>query len=213
MDRTRLHLLANVGHVNCIEDPAAPSGGSQKPPEGATNDGSEETNDADGAEGSEDEDPKDEDEGSDEGFDSLPESWQRKVKSLRTENGRHRVANKELTETNKTLQDSLKEAKSQDDIDAAVTEYRDRIAELENDNARATHTAGLPKEQAALVHGNTPDEIKESANAVRAAFEAANAAGDPGDVDGGRNPGGDDDASLSPRERAQRLRDRQGRRR
>lgn len=184
MKLTRLELLARAGSISSIEDPAAPSGGSQKPQEGATNDG-EQAPDAGN------EEPKEGEGESTNDFDSLPAWAQDQIKSLRNGEARYRTANKDLTATNEQLQSALKDAKSQDDIDAAIKTHQGRIEELELENARAVHTSGMSKAQLALVHGKTPDEIEASAKAVRDAFaEAGHDDTPPGDVDGGLNPGG-----------------------
>lgn len=199
MDRTRQYMLARNADILCVEEPPAEGGGPSAPPEGDGEKPKEKV---------EDETP---DEGGDEGgndFDSLPDWAQSEIKKLRKGEAKYRTSNKEL-------QDALKAAKSQDDIDAATKAHQDRISELENELATEKHTKGFTPEQLALVHGSTPEEIEESANKVRAAFATTGDGDlgvDPG-ADGGRRPGGFSDAGLTPRERAQRVRERRGRRR
>jgi len=199
MHRTRQHLLAQTGSRMHIEEPPAPEGGSNQeaPPEGASN------------EASSDEAPNDE--GSNEGgndFESLPDWAQAEIKKLRKGEARYRTSAKEL-------QDKLAEAKTQDDIDAAIAQHKEREAELEVELAIKTHTVGFTPEQLALVDGKTPEEIEEKANKVRAALSAAQ--GDPEpyqnpNASGGRRPYGAGEEGLSPRERAQAVRERSRRR-
>lgn len=200
MHRTRLHMLANAGAINCAVEPDAPEGGGKEtPPEGASNETPDET-EGDGAE-EEDEDGND--------FDTLPDWARSEIKKLRKGEAKYRTANKEL-------QDALKAAKSQDDIDAAVKAHQERNAELEVELAIKTHTVGFTPEQLALVEGKTPEEIEEKANKVRAAFTAqTNDPGTPNNphADGGLRPGGRSTDGLTPSERAAELRKRAGRRR
>lgn len=203
MDRTRQYLLAQVGAMNFIEEPAAPEGGSAKEPqEGASKE-------AETPESSEDEDGGDEDDDEDADFDSLPPKTKAELRRLRKESGRYRTANKEL-------KDKLASAKSQADIDAAVQVHQGRVTELEVELAIKTHTAGFTPAQLALVDGKTPEEIKEKADKVRAAFASdgsdSGSHQDP-NADGGRRPGGSDAGSRSPQELAKGVRERTGRRR
>lgn len=101
----------------------------------------------------------------DEGFDSLPEHWQREVRSLRDENAERRTKYNEV----KGL---LDQAKSPEEFAQAVDEYRSQISELERKLALAEHTAGLPPEAVELVTGTTDEEIKASASRVRNLLEA-----------------------------------------
>lgn len=198
MDRTRQYLLAQTANISCIEEPPAPGGGDETPPEGDGEKRQEET--AEKPEG-------EEEEGDGNDFDSLPDWAKATIKELRKESGRYRTSNKEL-------QDKLKDAKSQADIDAAIAEHKKRNSELEVELATAKHTAGFTPEQLALVHGNTPEEIEESANKIRAAFAAAGGNEEPPapGADGGRRPGSSDGSGLSPRELAERTRARSRRR-
>ncbi len=200
MHRTRQYLLAQTGHLMHIEEPPAPEGGSSQetPPEGASNEAPDD-------EGNDDQDGDDQG-GND--FESLPAWAQAEIKKLRKGEARYRTSAKEL-------QEKLAEAKTQDDIDAAIAQHKEREAELEVELAIKTHTVGFTPEQLALVDGKTPEEIEEKANKVRAAFTAAQE--DPGsyqnpNASGGRRPYGAGDEGLSPRERAQAVRERSRRR-
>lgn len=197
MHRTRQHLLAQTGNLMFVEEPPAPEGGSDgdTPPEGAS-----------------DETPKEEEGDGEAGndFATLPEWAQTEIKNLRRGEAKYRT-------TAAQLRDQLQEAKSQDDIDAAVKQYQERNSELEVELAIAKHTVGFTPEQLALVDGKTAEEVEEKANKVRAAL-AATQGGDPGmpqnpNADGGRRPGSQSLDGLSPRERAEALRARRGRRR
>lgn len=199
MERTRQYLLAQTGDISCIETPAAPEGGStEEPQEGASKEAK--TPDPSG---------DDEDDDEDDDFDSLPPKTKAEIKDLRKESAKYRTANKEL-------KDKLASAKSQADIDAAVAVHQGRVTELEVELAIKTHTVGFTPAQLALVDGKTPEEIKEKADKVRAAFTShesdSGSHADP-NADGGRRPGGSDAGSQSPQELAQRVRERTGRRR
>lgn len=193
MHRTRQYLLAQLGHLAFVEEPPAQEGGGEgTPPEGASN---KAPADDEGDDGDDESD-----------FEALP-AWARKeIKSLRKGEAKYRTANNELRE-------QLKDAKSQADIDAAVAAHQQRNAELEVELAMTKHTSGFTPEQKALVSGTTAEEIEDSANKVRAAFSAlpGGSLNDPG-ADGGLRPGGSG-GNLTPRERAEAVRQRLGRRR
>lgn len=197
MDRTRLNLLALVNNLMFIEEPPAPGGGDETPPEGAStpeNPG-EEADEEDGEDGND--------------FASLPSWAQSEIKKLRKGEGKYRT-------TANDLQEKLKAAKSQDDIEAAVKTYRERNVELEVELATARHTVGFTPEQLALVDGKTPEEIEEKAKKVRAAFANQEQAPDPlsPHADGGSRPGSNSGgAGLTPQELARQTRERIGRRR
>lgn len=140
------------------------------------------------------------------GLESLPEHWQAEVRKLRDENADRRTKyNEAMTK--------LDEAKSQEDIDKAVDEYRSQVGELERKLAFQQHTNGLPQEAKDLVTGSTDEEIKASADRVRALLEVA---GKPEEVEppkkkeldleatGGLDPKASRSATsgLSPRELA-----------
>lgn len=135
-----------------------------------------------------------------ESVDDLPDWAQNEIRSLRAECARRR------TESNE-LKSRLDEAKSQEDIDAAVADYQARLAQAEREVAFARHTQGLSEDLLEFVQGDTEDEIKASAQKVRAAFEArANAEpAPPAEVSGGMSPA-DDDEDLDPIELARRIR-------
>lgn len=199
MNRTRQHMLATVGAINCFNDPAGDGGGGETPPEGTKTPETPDPNEGEGDAEKEGEESND--------FDSLPDWAKKDIKSLRKSEARYRTANKELT-------DKLKDAKSQDDIDAAVSDHQSRVAELELELARTTHTAGFTDAQKALVHGTTPEEIEASASAVRTAFaESSDGHEFPPnpDADGGTRPG-TGGGNLTPRERARAIRERTRRR-
>lgn len=132
------------------------------------------------------------------GLDSLPDSWQREIRSLRSENADRRTKFNELKE-------QLDQAKSQEDIDKAVSEYKTRAEQLERELSIERHTRGLPEGAAELVSGNTDEEIKASADKVRKLLEGAGKQGPEPDLDasGGLNPRGKGGSvDTSPRELA-----------
>lgn len=137
------------------------------------------------------------DEAKGDGLESLPESWQREIRSLRAENADRRTKFNELKE-------QLDQAKSQEDIDKAVAEYKARAEQLERELSIEKHTRGLPEGAAELVTGNTDEEIKASADKVRKLLEGAGKQGPEPDLDatGGtdpRNTGGKATAGTDPR--------------
>lgn len=135
----------------------------------------------------------------DDGFESLSESWQREIKALRKENAERRTNYNDLKA-------QLDAAKTQEDIDAAVGEYKNQVVELERSLAFERHTAGLPDEARELVVGQTEDEIKASADKVRKLLEGAagQQANEPDlEATGGLNPRGNQSgAGQSPRDLA-----------
>ena len=98
------------------------------------------------------------------GIDELPESWQNTVRELRAESARYRNANKELRE-------QLSGAKTDDDVKAAVEEYRKRTEQLEHDLMVANYSSGIPEEYREFVFGDTEDEVKARAAKVRSLIE------------------------------------------
>ena len=131
------------------------------------------------------------------GLESLPESWQREVRSLRAENADRRTKFNELKE-------QLDQAKSQEDIDKAVAEYKARAEQLERELSIEKHTRGLPEGAAELVTDNTDEEIKASADKVRKLLEGAGKQESEPDLDasGGTDPrktGGRGASDIDPR--------------
>lgn len=117
-------------------------------------------------------------------LDELPEWAKAEIKNLRGENAQRRTTSNELKA-------QLDAAKSQEDIDAAVAAANAKVTELERSLSIATHTAGLPAEAAELVTGNTDEEIKASADKVRALLAGATPPKEPDlDASGGLNPKG-----------------------
>lgn len=117
-------------------------------------------------------------------LDDLPEWARAEIKNLRGENAQRRTTSNELKA-------QLDAAKSQEDIDAAVAAANAKVTELERSLSIATHTAGLPAEAAELVTGTTDEEIKASADKVRALLAGATPAKEPDlNASGGLNPKG-----------------------
>lgn len=127
------------------------------------------------------------------GFESLPESWQEQIRSLRSENARRRTSEKELRER-------LEKAKTDDDIQKAVSEYKARNEELERELLFTKSTAGIPEDYLSLVNGSTEEEIKASADKVRALLARQNMDGtDDRQLNGGSDPRSNE-APKTPRE-------------
>lgn len=143
------------------------------------------------------------------GLDSLPESWQAEIRSLRSENAERRTKYNEL-------KSQLDGAKSQEDIDKAVETYKSQVVDLERTLAFERHTAGLAPEARELVTGTTDEEIKASADKVRALLAASGAPKKEPDLDasGGPRPRqGRGMSGLDPHALAQAVREANGRRR
>ena len=135
------------------------------------------------------------------GIDELPESWQNTVRELRAESARYRNANKELRE-------QLSGAKTDDDIKAAVAEYRERTEKLEHDLMIANYSSGVPEEYRELVFGDTEEEVKARADKVRSLLESKADKGGyspAGDLAGGATLG-NGAGGIDPRELARTAR-------
>lgn len=125
------------------------------------------------------------DQGNDDEFDALPQKTKDEIKALRAENAARRRRERELEE-------KLSGAKSQEDIDAAVSEYRQTIAKLEEEKLRSSvaRKAKLPDDFVELLKGDTEEELlahakKLAKHLVRDADED-----DDHEPDGGLTPGG-----------------------
>lgn len=159
--------------------------------EAKTPDG-EQSEPQDGTQNAEENAGNEEKDSSDDGLDSLPESWQAEIRKLRSENAKHRTSNKEL-------KDRLEAAKSPEDFEALKSETQATIAKLERDLSIAKHTQGLDPDLVEFVTGDTDEEIKASADKVRALL-GRNQGSDstPG---GGMRPDSDD-GPLDPKKLA-----------
>ena len=160
----RLKMLADAGALAFSEDPAAPEGGSAAEPQAGEA----------GEQGAGDP-PKET-----HPWDS-PEVAKAEIERLRREAGSYRTQKKELEQ-------QLQGAKSQEDIDAAISEWQAKTAKLERENLVLQHGATLPETLRKYVQGDTEDEIKASV-AELAATVTTKAPAPPSRVGGGLTPG------------------------
>lgn len=159
----RLKMLADAGALSFGEDPAAPEGGSAAEPQAGEA----------GEQGAGDP-PKET-----HPWDS-PEVAKAEIERLRREAGSYRTQKKELEQ-------QLQGAKSQEDIDAAISEWQAKTAKLERENLVLQHGAALPEALRKYVQGDTEAEIKASVAELAATIAPAKTP--PSRVGGGLNPG------------------------
>lgn len=104
----------------------------------------------------------------------------------------------------RTAETALSEAKTPDDIAAAVAEFKDANARLERqvmvDKVARKH--GLPDELAARLAGATPEEIEKDAKSLAKFIVVAG----PPVLTGGLTPDDGDDGENDPRKLARRIR-------
>ena len=160
----RLKMLADAGNLMFNEDPAAPEGGSAAEPQ-AGEAGEQQDGEAQ---------PKET-----HPWDSQ-EVAKAEIERLRREAGSYRTQKKELEQ-------QLQGAKSQEDIDAAISEWQTKTAKLERENLVLQHGATLPEALRKYVQGDTEAEIK--ASVAELAATVAPAKTPPSRVGGGLNPG------------------------
>ncbi len=165
MNHHRLKMLAQIGALMFNEEPTAPEGGTSapEPQEGGES----------GEQG--EEKPKET-----HPWDS-PEIAKAEIERLRREAGNYRTQKKELEQ-------QLKGAKSQEDIDAAIAEWQTKTTKLERENLILQHGAKLPEALRKYVQGDTEDEIKASVAELAATITPEQPT-PPGRVGGGLNPG------------------------
>ena len=115
--------------------------------------------------------------------DELPKWAQDEIKNLRSENASKRVKLKDA-------EDKLKSAKTPEEYEAAVTEWRTKYEALEQDNLRGkiARDAGLPEHWAKRLEGSTPEELAADAKAIAADLGRS----DTADPKGGLDPNDDD---------------------
>lgn len=115
----------------------------------------------------------------------LPEWARNELSRVRKEAADRRVANREL-------QESLKNAKTPEEVEALTKEHTDKIAVLER-QILVTGIAsdfGLPKELAEVLKGDTEEELKAHAKTLA---QFAPSSDEPEDLSGGLNPSGSDE--------------------
>lgn len=122
--------------------------------------------------------------------DELPEWAQKERSQLRSEAARYRTERNELRTSVEDMQKKLSEAKTQEDIDAAVSEWKGKVEQLEaaaqreKDVISALEAARLSPEYAEFLHGNTAEELKTSAERLASKLGSAGAL-----LSGGMSPG------------------------
>lgn len=149
----------------------------------------QEPTDADGADADEDKD--------DEGLDPKVKA---KMSKLRGEAAGWRTQVRDL-------QRQLAEAVKPEDLEAVKAQAAEQIKAYERDLVLAKHP--LPEELAALLKGDTREELEAHAKAL-SKFVTPEPSDDDGDLDGGLDPS-DRDGSFDPRAEAKRIRARRNR--
>lgn len=101
------------------------------------------------------------------GIESLPEWAQRELRDARQDAGNYRTRLREAEE-------KLGKAKTQEEFETALGELRAENAKLifQNDQRKAASDAGLPQSLAARLVGNSPEELKADAEAMKAEMDA-----------------------------------------
>lgn len=117
-------------------------------------------------------------------IDELPQWAQDEITSTRAEAAARRRQVREL-------EDKLQGAKSQADIDTAVSEWKTKVDKLENDKLRSdiARDAKLPAELASRLYGNTAEEL--TADAVILAKFLVSTPNKDVNLRGGLDPDGD----------------------
>lgn len=124
--------------------------------------------------------------------DDLPEHWRGELGKARSEAAKYRTSLREA-------EAKLAEAKTPEDIAAAVKEFQDRNAVLERELlvTKVASSHGLPAELAELLKGDDEKALTEHAKKLALFIPRA----DP-DLSGGLTPGSKDDGPDNPRELA-----------
>lgn len=148
-------------------------------------------------------DPKDDGKGSDDDKgdepkeDELPEWARKELTKVRGEAAGYRTRLRDA-------EARLSEAKTPEEIEAAVKEFKDRNAELEHELlvVKIAQKHGLPEELAARLKGATPEELEKDAKALQKFIVPAT----PESLGGGLDPNDDDDGETDPRKLARKIR-------
>ncbi|KOG26814.1 hypothetical protein [Streptomyces viridochromogenes] len=98
----------------------------------------------------------------------------------------------------------LSEAKTPEEVEAALADVKSKNAELERSLLVATvaRKYDLPAELAGRLQGGTPEELDTDAKALQALLTPAA----PPSLGGGLNPSDEDDGEMDPRKLARRSR-------
>lgn len=132
--------------------------------------------------------------------DDLPEWAQKELSSARAEAANYRVKLREAEQ-------SLANAKSPEEVAAAIAELTDQNAKLERSLLVRDVAAEfkLPAELAEVLQGNDIEALKEHAKKL-AKFAPADEEFTPEVLEGGLTPGSKDDTEMDPRALARRNR-------
>lgn len=133
-----------------------------------------------------------------EGDELPPEVLRKELTSARAEAANYRTKLRDA-------EAKLSEAKTPEEVEAAISELRETNAKLERQilvNKVATKH-NLPEELAARLKGDTPEELEADAKTL-ALFAAPS--GDPESLEGGLDPRTEDDGEMDPRKLASRFR-------
>lgn len=133
----------------------------------------------------------------------LPEWAQKERSALRKEAARYRSERNDLRDQVGEMQKQLASAKTQADIDAAISEWQSKVAEYEarqqraSDLEKALEGAQLDSKWGKFLTGNTLDELQASAAELATELASTGAV-----LSGGLNPmeqGGADDVAKAVR--------------
>lgn len=136
-------------------------------------------------------------------IDSLPDWAKKELTDTRAEAANYRTKLRDAEQ-------KLSTAKSPEDIEAAVKEFRENNAKLERDLALANASKGLSDEQAAILAAmswQTPEDLTKHVEAIRKLTPAKedDDLTPPGKPRGGLNPGDEPD-TFDPHDVATKLR-------
>jgi hypothetical protein len=130
------------------------------------------------------------------------------VKSLNAEAAAKRVENRSLRENLETLQSQLSEAKTPEEFQAAVDEYKQKLDETQVEvmRERVARKFGLPDPLAERLRGSTEEELTADAESLRGLIGAPTPPATPKNPpSGGLTPG---NKAEDPAARAERIRKR-----
>lgn len=124
--------------------------------------------------------------------DELPEWARTELTRARGDAARYRTALREA-------EAKLANAKTPEEFEAAVSEFKTRNADLEREVlvSKVARRHELPDELAEVLKGATEEELDEHAKRLKRFTVPATR--EPADLNGGLNPGGDDDEPNDPR--------------
>lgn len=132
------------------------------------------------------------------------------VKSLNAESAAKRIENRNLREANEKLQAQLTEAKTPEEFQAAVDEYKTKLSETQVEvlRERVARKFGLPDTLAERLRGSTEEELTADAESLKGFLGTPTPPATPKTPpSGGLNPGSkvEDPAARAARIRQRRF--------